>query len=58
MTGNGVLFTDYTSGALADADDDVLYRARRYARRPVRYWDKPAKQYLDLMYDLKEIISP
>ncbi|MBT3276050.1 MAG: glycosyltransferase [Spirochaetales bacterium] len=69
ITGNGILFTDYSSGAFYDAmrrfagfinnaDENMRYRARENARNSAAYWDTPARQYLDIMYDHKEIIRP
>ena len=69
IAGNGMLFTDYTPGSLYDAmnrfavffdnaDEDQKYRARQNARASARYWETPAKQYLDIMYNHKEMIRP
>ena len=67
ITGHGFLFTDFSSGSFYDAmerfasfydnaDDIERYRARQYARSSVRFWEAPALQYLEVMYDHKEII--
>ncbi len=67
IAGNGILFTDYRPGSFYDAmerfaafygnsDENMRYQARQNARLSVRYWEVPAKQYLDYMYKYKEII--
>ena len=67
ISGNGILFTDYTPGSFYDAmerfavfydnaDEDLRYEARQNARKSVWHWEVPAKQYLDFMYRHKEII--
>jgi starch synthase len=67
ITGNGFLFTDYSSGAFCDAmrrcmeffrqsNDEQLYVARQNARSSVSYWDKSARLYIDHLYGIKEII--
>ena len=69
VTGNGILFTDYSSDSFYDAmrrfaaffdnaDESRRYRARQNARNGAKYWDIPAKRYLDVMYEHKEIIRP
>jgi starch synthase len=67
IRGNGFLFTDYTSRAFYDAmeraakflkenDDATVQKARTNAEKSIYYWDKPARQYIDRCYDLKEVI--
>ncbi len=67
VKGNGFLFTDYNSTAFYDAmerawnffekkDDDMIYRARKNCENSVYYWDRPAKKYIEEIYNVKEII--
>ena len=67
IEGNGFLFSDFSSWAFYDAmeramnffknsDEETLYQARRNAEKSVYYWDKPARNYIEKMYDTKEII--
>jgi len=67
IEGNGFLFTDYSSRAFYDAmerahkflvesDEDTIYQARMNAERSVYFWDRPARQYIEKCYDIKEII--
>jgi starch synthase len=69
VDGNGFLFTDFTPASFYDAleraqkffstaDDETLYAARMNAERSVYYWDRPAAEYLAMVYDHKEIIRP
>ena len=67
IEGNGFLFSDYSAWAFYDAmerahhffknsDDETIYKARQNAEKSLFFWDRPAKQYIEKMYDLKEII--
>lgn len=67
IQGNGFLFSDYSPGGLYDAMEraanffrdqppEIIEAARENARQTVRYWDTPARQYLRLMYDTRELI--
>ncbi len=67
VEGNGFLFSDYTPSSFYDAmertshffktsDDELIYGARRNAENSVYYWDRPAKKYIEEIYNLKEII--
>ena len=65
--GNGFLFSDYTPAAFYDAmsrcgrffvesSERRIYDARESAKKSVFTWDKPAAQYIDRLYEMKEII--
>lgn len=67
IEGNGFLFSDYSAWAFYDAmerahkfftesDDETIYKARMNAEGSLFFWDKPARQYIEKIYDLKEII--
>jgi starch synthase len=67
IEGNGFLFADFTAASFYDAmdrchdfykkaDGDQLYKARQSARRYVYYWDRSARQYIENIYTIKEII--
>ena len=67
IDGNGFLFSDFTSWAFYDAmeraakffrdnDEDMIYQARMNAEKSVYFWDRPARQYIEKCYDLKEIV--
>ncbi len=67
VDGNGFLFSDYTPWAFYDAmeraaiflrtnDDNTVARARLNAERSIYYWDRPARQYIQEIYGIKEII--
>ena len=69
LTGNGFLFSDFTSWSFYDAmnrcadyfrnaDDESIDRVRRNAERAVFYWNKPAREYVQHLADIKEIIPP
>ena len=65
--GNGFLFSDYTASAFYDAmarcsrffaesSEKRIYEARETARKSVFTWDRPAAQYIEKLYEMKEII--
>ena len=65
--GNGFLFSDFTTWSFYDAmgraslffrqnSDDIIYRARRNAEQSVYYWDRPARQYVETIYNMAEKI--
>jgi starch synthase len=65
--GNGFLFSDFNSWAFYDAmeraakffrenDEETIYQARMNAEKSVYFWDRPAREYIQKCYDLKEII--
>jgi len=67
VEGNGFLFLDYSAWAFYDAmeraaqffknaDDDTIARARLNAEKSVYFWDRPARQYIEEVYRIKEII--
>jgi starch synthase len=67
IEGNGFLFTDYSARAFYDAmerasrffaesDDDTIYQVRMNAEKSVYFWDRPAREYIEKCYDIKEII--
>jgi starch synthase len=67
IEGNGFLFADYSSRAFYDAmerahkfftenNEDTIYQVRMNAERSVYFWDRPAREYIDKCYDIKEII--
>ncbi len=67
VEGNGFLFSDFNAWAFYDAvqraynffknsDDDIIYSARINAENSVSYWDRPAKRYIEEMYNIKEVI--
>ena len=67
VSGNGFLFSDFHSWAFYDAmqraseffhnsDDETIYKARCNAEESVYFWDKPAKQYINTIYDLIETL--
>jgi len=69
IEGNGFLFTDFNPTAFYDAmerasaffknsGDEVVYQARKNAEKSVYFWDRPAKEYVDMAYGIKEIIRP
>ena len=69
VSGNGFLFSDFSSWSFYDAmnrcaaffrvaDDEEIDRARRNAERAVFFWDKSARQYVEHLYGIKEIIRP
>lgn len=69
IEGNGFLFTDFNPTAFYDAmeradsffrssDDATIYQARTNAEKSVYFWDKPAREYIDIAYGSKEIIRP
>jgi starch synthase len=69
VTGNGFLFADFSPASFYDAmrrcadffrdtDETTVGRVRREANRTVYYWDRPARQYRDLVYGMKEIVYP
>ena len=67
IEGNGFLFSDYNSWAFYDAmerasnffkesDDDIIYDARKNAEKSVYYWDRPAREYVEKIYEMTETI--
>lgn len=67
VEGNGFLFSDFNAASFYDAmqrcaaffknsNDTVKALARKNAMESVYYWDKPAKEYIDVLYSHKEII--
>jgi glycogen synthase len=68
VEGNGFLFADFTPSAFFDAmkrcaeflrgDASLVRQARENARRSVYGWDRPACQYIESVYEMKEIIRP
>ncbi|MCU0847591.1 MAG: glycogen/starch synthase [Spirochaetes bacterium] len=67
VEGNGFLFSDYNPASFYDAmerasyffrssDDDTIYKARKNAESSVYYWDRPARQYVETVYNLTETI--
>ncbi|MDH7552389.1 MAG: glycogen/starch synthase [Spirochaetota bacterium] len=67
VEGNGFLFSDFTPVSFYDAmqrcaeffrtsDDTTKALARKNAMQSVYYWDKPAKEYIDVLYSHKEIV--
>ncbi|MDA3900352.1 MAG: glycogen/starch synthase [Spirochaetes bacterium] len=67
IEGNGFLFSDYSGWAFYDAmeravnffrenDEDTIYKARMNACNSVFYWDIAARQYLENIYNMKEIV--
>jgi starch synthase len=67
VKGNGFLFSDYHSWAFYDAmqraaaffrdsSEETVHAARMNAENSVYYWDRPAKQYVQTIYDLTETI--
>jgi starch synthase len=69
LIGNGFLFSDFTAWSFYDAmnrcavffreaSDEEIFRARRNAERAAFFWDRPARQYIERLYGIKEIIRP
>jgi starch synthase len=67
VEGNGFLFTDFNASAFYDAmnrardffaahNEMVINRARMNAEKSVYFWDRPARNYIEEMYKIKEII--
>jgi starch synthase len=67
VEGNGFLFSDFTPSSFYDAmhrcaeffrnsDDTIKALARKNAMQSVYYWDKPAKEYINVLYSHKEIV--
>ena len=67
VKGNGFLFSDYHSWAFYDVmerahrffreqDELVHYRARINAENSIYFWDKPARQYVEAIYNMTETI--
>jgi len=67
ISGNGFLFSDFTPYSFLDAmkrckeffeksDEKTIYMARMNAKKSVFFWDKPAREYLKAIYDIKEVI--
>ncbi len=67
LSGNGFLFSDYSSWAFYDAmeraayffnenNDVTINKGRINAENSIYYWDKPAREYVDKIYTLTETI--
>ncbi len=67
IEGNGFLFSDFNSWAFYDAMDralqffrqnreEVIFKARMNAEKSVYYWDRPAREYVETIYDITETI--
>ena len=67
IEGNGFLFSDYSAWSFYDAmerahgfflehGDHDIYTARVNAEDSVYYWDRPAGEYIEQIYRIKEII--
>ena len=67
VNGNGFLFSDYHSWAFYDAmqramnffrnnSAETIQAGRFNAEKSVYYWDKPARKYIETMYDITETI--
>ncbi len=67
VEGNGFLFSDYTPWAFYDAmsrasaffktnPDEIIMKARLNAERSAYFWDRPARQYIERIYDLTETV--
>ncbi|WP_321990921.1 glycogen/starch synthase [Marispirochaeta aestuarii] len=67
LRGNGVLFSDYSAVAFYDAmqrfhqiyseeSPETLESARQRMEKDIFSWRKPAENYRDLVYSMKEII--
>ena len=67
IDGTGFLFSDFSAWSFYDAMNrcaaffqsvgaEDLARARENARKAVYTWDEPARQYIDHLYGIKEII--
>ncbi len=67
IEGNGFLFEEFTPQSFYDAlercltffrqaDEAILYEARKNAGSFVCYWDKSARRYIEEIYSKKEII--
>ncbi|MBN2049985.1 MAG: glycogen/starch synthase [Spirochaetales bacterium] len=69
LQGNGFLFSDYSATAFydamnrcrrffAEATQKRIQEAREAAKKSVFNWDKPAAQYIERLYEMKEVIRP
>lgn len=67
VQGNGFLFSDFSPHAFYDAMErahtffskskkSTILSARKNAEKSVYYWDKPAREYIETLYGIKEII--
>jgi starch synthase len=67
IEGNGFLFSDFSPWSFYDAmerassffhksDDSTFNLVRKAAEESAYYWDKPAREYIKLIYDLTETI--
>ena len=67
VSGNGFLFSDYTPWAFYDAmsrassffkssAEKTVQEARSNAEKSAYFWDRPARQYIERIYDLTESI--
>lgn len=67
IEGNGFLFSDYSAWAFYDAmerahhflttsDEDTFYQARVNAENSAYFWDRPAKQYIEKVYEITETV--
>ena len=67
VEGSGFLFTDFTPWAFYDAmkrasdffrnqGEAVFNRVRDNAEKATYFWDRPAREYIETVYDLTETI--
>ena len=67
IEGNGFLFEEFTTRSFYDAmerclaffrqaDEAILYEARKNVESSICYWDKSAMRYIEEIYSKKEII--
>lgn len=67
VEGNGFLFYDYSAHAFYDAmeravqffaesDVNTIIKIRQKASQSAYYWDRPARQYIQKLYRIKEMI--
>ena len=67
VKGNGFLFSDYHSWSFYDAmeramnffknnSEEIIHAARLNAENSVYYWDRPARQYIEKIYDFTETL--
>jgi len=67
IEGYGFLFSDFTPWSFYDAmerasqffktsGEDKFFKVRENAEKAAYYWDKPAKEYINTIYDLTETI--
>ncbi|MBN2161004.1 MAG: glycogen/starch synthase [Spirochaetes bacterium] len=67
IEGNGFLFSDFNSWAFYDAmeralqffrgnPEELVLKARKNAEQSVYYWDRPAREYAQKIYEITETI--